>query len=56
MKQYKSAKAIRRRNNVLVHSLLAVLAAIWVFPVLWVIMTSFRAEKVPTFPPSFPKA
>ena len=45
MKQYKSAKAIRRRNNILVHSLLAVLVAIWVFPVLWVIMTSFRAEK-----------
>ena len=29
-------------NNVIVHIILAVLAAIWVFPVLWVIMTSFR--------------
>ena len=45
MKRYKSAKATRRRTNILVHTLLAVLAAIWVFPVLWVIMTSFRGEK-----------
>ena len=56
MKQYKSAKAIRRRNNVLVHSLLAVLAAIWVFPVLWVIMTSFRAEKGSYVSTFFPKS
>lgn len=45
MKRYKSAKAARRRTNILVHTLLAVLAAIWVFPVLWAIMTSFRGEK-----------
>ena len=41
----KSAKAARVRNNILIRILLAVLAVIWVFPVLWVIMTSFRAEK-----------
>ena len=45
MKQYKSAKAARLRTNVIVHIILAVLAVIWIFPVLWVIMTSFRAEK-----------
>lgn len=56
MKQYKSAKAIRRRNNILVHSLLAVLAAIWVFPVLWVVMTSFRAEKGSYVSSFFPKS
>lgn len=56
MKQYKSAKAIRRRNNVLVHTLLAVLAAIWVFPVLWVVMTSFRAEKGSYVSSFFPKS
>lgn len=56
MKQYKSAKAIRRRNNILVHSLLAVLAALWVFPVLWVIMTSFRAEKGSYVSTFFPKS
>lgn len=56
MKQMKSAKAIRRRNNVLVHSLLAVLAAVWVFPVLWVVMTSFRAEKDSYVSSFFPKS
>lgn len=56
MKQMKSAKAIRRRNNVLVHSLLAVLAAVWVFPVLWVVMTSFRAEKGSYVSSFFPKS
>ena len=39
-----SVRARRRRNNILIHVILAILAAIWVFPVLWVIMTSFRAE------------
>ncbi len=52
----KSAKAIRTRNNVLIHILLAVLAFIWVFPVLWVIMTSFRAEKGSYVSTFFPKA
>ena len=52
----KSAKATRRRNNILIHILLAVLAFIWVFPVLWVIMTSFRAEKGSYISTFFPKA
>jgi len=43
-------------NNVIVHIFLAVLAAIWVFPVLWVIMTSFRAEKGSYVSTFFPKA
>ena len=43
--RHTGARARRRRNNILVHILLAVLAAVWVFPVLWVIMTSFRGEK-----------
>jgi len=45
MKNTKSAKAKRTRNNIIVHVILAILAIIWVFPVLWVVMTSFRAEK-----------
>ncbi len=57
MAKKKSAKAAKIRNNIIVHTVLAILAAIWVFPVLWVIMTSFRAEKgsyVSTFfPQSF---
>lgn len=43
-------------SNVFVHILLAILAAIWVFPVLWVIMTSFRAEKGSYVSTFFPKA
>lgn len=43
-------------NNIIVHIFLAVLAAIWVFPVLWVIMTSFRAEKGSYVSTFFPKA
>ena len=34
----------RRAVNVLVHLLLAVLALIWVLPIFWIILTSFRAE------------
>ena len=44
MKQ-KSAKGIKLRNNIIVHTILAILAVIWMFPVLWVILTSFRGEK-----------
>ena len=52
----KSYKAARTRNNILIHILLAVLAFIWVFPVLWVIMTSFRAEKGSYVSTFFPKS
>lgn len=40
--------------NVLIHILLAILAFIWVLPIVWVVLTSFRAEKgsyVTTFLP-----
>ena len=52
-----SAKKRRFINNSIVHVVLGVLAVIWVFPIIWVILTSFRAEKgsyVSTFfPQSF---
>ena len=52
-----SAKKRRFINNTIVHVILAVLAVIWVFPIVWVILTSFRPEKgsyVSTFfPQSF---
>lgn len=41
-------------NNTIVHISLAILAVIWVFPIAWVVLTSFRAEKgsyVSTFLP-----
>lgn len=52
----KSARTARIRNNVIVHTILAILAAVWVFPILWVIMTSFRAEKGSYISTFFPKA
>ena len=52
-----SAKRRRFINNSIVHVVLGVLAVIWVFPIIWVILTSFRSEKgsyVSTFfPQSF---
>lgn len=49
-----SHKTTKKIKNIAVHCLLAVLAFIWVFPILWVVLTSFRAEKgsyVSTFLP-----
>lgn len=40
-----SAKKKKIIHNTIVHIVLAVLAAIWVFPIFWVVLTSFRAEK-----------
>ena len=54
MKQ-KSAKRIRLRNNIVVHTILAILAAVWMFPVLWVVLTSFRGEKGSYVSSFFPK-
>lgn len=45
MEKVKSAKQKRLVNNVIVHTVLAVLAVIWVFPIFWVVLTSFRGEK-----------
>ncbi|MCI5501470.1 MAG: sugar ABC transporter permease [Lachnospiraceae bacterium] len=42
-------------TNSLVHILLAVLAVIWLFPIFWVILTSFRAEKGSYVSSFFPK-
>lgn len=53
-KKMGSAKRKRFINNVIVHVLLSVLAIVWVFPIAWVVLTSFRAEKgsyVSTFLP-----
>lgn len=52
----KSAKRTKLVNNIIVHIVLAVLAAVWVFPVLWGIMTSFRAEKGSYVSSFFPKS
>lgn len=52
--KYGSAKRRRMINDTIVHVSLAILAFIWVFPIIWVVLTSFRAEKgsyVSTFLP-----
>lgn len=51
----RSAKKKRMINNTIVHVSLAVLAAIWVFPIVWVVLTSFRAEKGSYVSTFFPK-
>ena len=51
-----SAKRIRTRNNVIVYIVLSILAVIWLFPVAWVVMTSFRAEKGSYVSTFFPKS
>jgi len=35
----------RRAANILVHLLLAALSVIWLLPIVWIVLTSFRAEK-----------
>ncbi|MCR4781454.1 MAG: sugar ABC transporter permease [Lachnospiraceae bacterium] len=35
----------KRLGNLLVHVFLAALAVVWIFPVVWIILISFRAEK-----------
>ena len=41
----KNAMSPRRRIvNILVHVLLGILALIWVLPIIWIVLTSFRAE------------
>ena len=41
--------------NVLVHAFLAVLAAIWVLPIFWIVLTSFRKEPGSYVSSFFPK-
>lgn len=48
-----SAKKIK---NILIHLALAILAAVWVFPIFWVVMTSFRAERGSYVSSFLPKA
>ena len=50
------AKVRKTLVNVLVHIFLAVLAFIWVLPVFWVVLTSFRAEKGSYVETFFPKS
>ncbi len=45
----------KKITNAVVHVILAILAVIWVFPIFWVVLTSFRAEKGSYVSSFFPK-
>lgn len=51
-----SMKTKKFVTNSIVHTVLAVLAVIWIFPIFWVILTSFRAEKGSYVSSFFPKS
>lgn len=51
----KSGKMRKKVTNILVHVILAILAFIWVLPIFWVILTSFRGEKGSYVTTFFPK-
>lgn len=50
-----SVRAKRFVTNSIVHIFLAVLSFVWVFPVFWVVITSFRGEKGSYISSFFPK-
>ena len=51
----KSYKTKKRIVNIIVHVFLAILAFIWVMPIFWVILTSFRKEPGSYIDTFFPK-
>lgn len=55
MKTNTSIKTRRAIGDFFVHLLLAVLSVIWVIPIFWIILTSFRAEKGSYVTTFFPK-
>ena len=48
-------RAKRKLNLTLVYVILAILACIWVFPIIWIVLTSFRAEGGAFVPYIIPK-
>lgn len=51
-----SRKTRRFITNTFVHIFLAILSVIWLFPIFWVVLTSFRAEKGSYVSTFFPKS
>ena len=50
-----NAKQRKLVTNIIVHVILTILAIIWVLPIFWVVLTSFRAEKGSYVTTFFPK-
>ena len=44
MNMKNKGKVIKRVSNILVHLFLALLAIIWLLPIIWIVLTSFREE------------
>lgn len=56
MKKRSGSMRVRRITaDVLVHTILAVLSVIWLIPIVWLVLTSFRAEKGSYVSTFFPK-
>ena len=55
-KPIRAGKARKTVVNTIVHIILAILACIWVLPIFWVVLTSFRAEKGSYVTSFFPKS
>lgn len=51
----RSMSATKKITNILIHILLGVLAFVWVMPIVWIILTSFRAEPGAYVNTFFPK-
>lgn len=45
MKKNQSVKARKRVTNIIVHAFLSVLSIIWLFPILWIVLLSFREQR-----------
>lgn len=54
--EYTSAKVKRRILDTITHIFLALLSIIWISPVIWVVLTSFRGEKGNRLTTIFPKS
>lgn len=54
-KENVSAKTRRFISNSVAHAALAVMAVVWVFPIFWVILTSFKTDKGPYVTSFWPK-
>lgn len=55
MKRHLGMKFKKRTKNILAHLLLVILSVIWLFPVFWVVITSFNGDKLPFAPYFWPK-
>ena len=50
-----SVRKKKKLRTVFLHVFLGVLAAVWLFPILWIVMTSLRGEAGSYFTTFFPK-